>query len=190
MVPKLQIIHSFKLHCFGRPDHGGCCPQLRLAAPVLLPNFNVGCFGAITQLKSLARNRTDLFDVSAAGPAAGGAISTALFIAGLALTKSATPVGTLKEGGLFRDHNSSAGSLKHEENGEDLELHETSGFELLSDTQRLAEDQSIAGWLADFYSDSFYSILTRRLSSRKNCWQSLGLCWTAASSWARSPTFS
>lgn len=61
--------------------------KIKLGAPILLPNAQVGCFGAITQLKSLVRNRTDLFDVAAAGPAAGAAVSAALFVAGLALSQ-------------------------------------------------------------------------------------------------------
>ena len=66
--------------------------QLKLGAPVLLPNAQIGCFGAITQLKSMARSRADLFDVAAAGPAAGAAVSAVLFTAGLIFSKSSPAV--------------------------------------------------------------------------------------------------
>ena len=66
--------------------------QLKLGAPVLLPNAQIGCFGAITQLKSMARSRADLFDVAAAGPAAGAIASAVLFTAGLIFSKSSPPV--------------------------------------------------------------------------------------------------
>lgn len=54
----------------------------------LIPNGQLGTFGSITQLKSLAKNRTDLFDFSASGLIAGGVISMGLFIAGLAISDS------------------------------------------------------------------------------------------------------
>ena len=51
-----------------------------------MPNSQLGTFGSVTQFKSLVRSRTDLFDFAAAGLAAGGAASLALFLAGLALS--------------------------------------------------------------------------------------------------------
>jgi len=49
----------------------------------LVPNGQLGTFGSITQLKSFAKNRTQLFDFASAGLAAGGVTSLILFIAGL-----------------------------------------------------------------------------------------------------------
>lgn len=49
----------------------------------LIPNSQLATFGSITQLKSLAKNRTQLFDFAASGLISGGVISVALFIAGL-----------------------------------------------------------------------------------------------------------
>ena len=49
----------------------------------LIPNGAIGTFGSVTPFKSMVPSRTDLFDVSAAGPIAAGAVATALFLAGL-----------------------------------------------------------------------------------------------------------
>jgi hypothetical protein len=57
---------------------------ITLAPSFLIPNSQLATFGSITQLKSLARNRADLFDFAAAGLLAGGAASLALFLAGAA----------------------------------------------------------------------------------------------------------
>jgi len=48
-----------------------------------IPNGQLGTFGSITQLKSLAKNRKDLFDFAAAGLVTGGTVSLGLFVAGL-----------------------------------------------------------------------------------------------------------
>ena len=48
-----------------------------------IPNGQLGTFGSITQLKSLAKNRTDLFDFAASGLVCGGVASLAMFGAGL-----------------------------------------------------------------------------------------------------------
>jgi hypothetical protein len=52
--------------------------------PLLVPNGQLGTFGAITQLRSLAADRAALLDFSLAGPAAGGAVAALLFFIGLA----------------------------------------------------------------------------------------------------------
>ena len=67
------------------------CAQIKLGPPLFIPNGQLGSFGAITQLKSLVRNRRDLFDVSAAGPAAAALASLALFTAGLVFTSGSVP---------------------------------------------------------------------------------------------------
>lgn len=45
--------------------------------------LQIGSFGGITPLQSLLKNRSDLWDVAAAGPAAGIAASATLLIIGL-----------------------------------------------------------------------------------------------------------
>ncbi|MGP1386670.1 MAG: site-2 protease family protein [Thainema sp.] len=60
--------------------------QVKLAWPFFIPAIQIGSFGAITRFTSLLPNRTVLFDVAIAGPAAGGLISLVMLIAGLVLS--------------------------------------------------------------------------------------------------------
>lgn len=60
--------------------------KFKIGLPLLVPNGQLGTFGAVTQLRSLAEDRQSLFDFAAAGPFAGGAVAAALFLAGLALS--------------------------------------------------------------------------------------------------------
>ncbi|CAG9463210.1 unnamed protein product [Pedinophyceae sp. YPF-701] len=60
--------------------------QIKLGPSFFLPNSQLGSFGAVTQLKSLANNYSDLWDVAAAGPLAGALVSLSLFGMGLAMT--------------------------------------------------------------------------------------------------------
>lgn len=60
--------------------------QVKLGTPIFIPNGQIGLFGSVTQLKSLVRNRKDLFDISVAGPLASGGASLAIFLTGLALS--------------------------------------------------------------------------------------------------------
>ena len=55
--------------------------SVKLSPPYLIPNGSLGTFGAVTQIKSVLQNRTQLFDVAFAGLAAGGAASALLFCA-------------------------------------------------------------------------------------------------------------
>ena len=64
----------------------GAATGIKTSIPFLIPNGQLGSFGAITQIKSLPKNREDLFDVSIAGPIAGGAVAGTLFAYGLALS--------------------------------------------------------------------------------------------------------
>lgn len=50
----------------------------------LVPNGQLGTFGSITQIKSLAKNKSDLFDFASAGLVGGFVASLVLFSAGLA----------------------------------------------------------------------------------------------------------
>ncbi|MGH7998172.1 MAG: site-2 protease family protein, partial [Brasilonema sp.] len=60
--------------------------QIRLSLPYFLPAVQIGSFGAITRFESLLPNRKILFDISLAGPAAGGIVSLLMLVAGLLLS--------------------------------------------------------------------------------------------------------
>ncbi|MBD2495981.1 site-2 protease family protein [Nostoc sp. FACHB-280] len=60
--------------------------QVRLGWPFFLPAVQIGSFGSITRFESLLPNRTALFDISLAGPAAGGIVSLVMLIVGLLLS--------------------------------------------------------------------------------------------------------
>ena len=60
--------------------------KIKLSIPFFLPTWQIGSFGAITRFESLLPNRTALFDIAFAGPAAGGVISFILLVAGLTLS--------------------------------------------------------------------------------------------------------
>jgi len=60
--------------------------QVRLSLPFLIPTWQIGSFGALTRFESLLPNRTVLFDISFAGPAAGGLVSLLMLLMGLVLS--------------------------------------------------------------------------------------------------------
>jgi len=60
--------------------------QVKLSFPFFIPSGQIGSFGAITRFESLLASRTVLFDISLAGPAAGGIVSLLLLITGLLLS--------------------------------------------------------------------------------------------------------
>jgi membrane-associated protease RseP (regulator of RpoE activity) len=60
--------------------------QVRLSPPFLIPTWQIGCFGSLTRFESLLPNRSVLFDVAFAGPAAGGLTSLGLLLTGLVLS--------------------------------------------------------------------------------------------------------
>ncbi|MEM8637257.1 MAG: site-2 protease family protein [Cyanobacteria bacterium P01_G01_bin.54] len=62
--------------------------DVRLSFPLLLPSWQIGTFGAITRFESLLPNRSTLFDIAFAGPAAGGLFSLLLLAGGLLLSHS------------------------------------------------------------------------------------------------------
>jgi membrane-associated protease RseP (regulator of RpoE activity) len=61
--------------------------QVKLSWPSFLPTAQIGSFGAITRFADVLPNRTALFDISIAGPAAGGIVSLGILLAGLLLSK-------------------------------------------------------------------------------------------------------
>jgi membrane-associated protease RseP (regulator of RpoE activity) len=60
--------------------------NVRLSLPFFIPSWQIGSFGSITRFESLIPNRKALFDISIAGPAAGGIVSLLLLISGLILS--------------------------------------------------------------------------------------------------------
>lgn len=59
---------------------------IRLSWPYFIPTWQVGAFGAITRFESILPNRSVLFDISLAGPAAGGILSLVMLILGFLLS--------------------------------------------------------------------------------------------------------
>lgn len=59
--------------------------QVRLSWPFFIPAWQLGTFGAITRIESLLPNRSVLFDIVFAGPAAGGLVALGLLLLGLLL---------------------------------------------------------------------------------------------------------
>jgi membrane-associated protease RseP (regulator of RpoE activity) len=60
--------------------------QVRLSPPFFIPTWQIGSFGALTQVESWLPNRNVLFDIAFAGPAVAGLISFGILIAGLLLS--------------------------------------------------------------------------------------------------------
>ncbi len=60
--------------------------NVKLSLPFFLPALQLGSFGAITRFESVLPNRSVLFDVSFAGPAAGGILSFIFLFLGLVLS--------------------------------------------------------------------------------------------------------
>ena len=60
--------------------------DVKLSWPFLIPTWEIGSFGALTRIESVLPNRSVLFDVALAGPAAGGLLSFGLLIVGFVLS--------------------------------------------------------------------------------------------------------
>lgn len=60
--------------------------NIQFSWPFFIPTVQVGTFGAFNQFESILPNRTVLFDVAFAGPAAGGGLSLLMLIIGLYLS--------------------------------------------------------------------------------------------------------
>jgi membrane-associated protease RseP (regulator of RpoE activity) len=61
-----------------------------VSPPFLIPASQLGSFGAITRFEAFLPSRSVLFDISAAGPIAGGALALVLLLIGLGLSVSYT----------------------------------------------------------------------------------------------------
>ena len=60
--------------------------DVKLSPPFFLPAWQLGSFGSLLRIESILPNRSVLFDVSFAGPAAGGILSFAFLFLGLVLS--------------------------------------------------------------------------------------------------------
>jgi membrane-associated protease RseP (regulator of RpoE activity) len=60
--------------------------QVRLSPPFFIPTWQIGSFGGLRRFESLLPNRTALFDIAFAGPAAGGLLALAMLVVGLVLS--------------------------------------------------------------------------------------------------------
>nr|XP_024402167.1 probable zinc metalloprotease EGY1, chloroplastic [Physcomitrium patens]PNR35432.1 hypothetical protein PHYPA_023332 [Physcomitrium patens] len=60
--------------------------RVKLSIPYFVPNITLGSFGAITQFKSILPDRMAKFDISLAGPLAGGLLSLSMLSVGLWLS--------------------------------------------------------------------------------------------------------
>mmetsp|Transcript_30997 Transcript_30997/g.68746 ORF Transcript_30997/g.68746 Transcript_30997/m.68746 type:complete len:647 (+) Transcript_30997:142-2082(+) len=82
-VPILSSILGINLaHEIGHRIAAGI-KGVKLGPSYFVPNFQIGSFGAITPFTSLVKDRKTLWDVAAAGPLAGGAMSLTLLVMGL-----------------------------------------------------------------------------------------------------------
>ncbi len=60
--------------------------NVRLSLPFFIPTWQIGSFGAVTRFESVLPNRSVLFDIAVAGPAAGGVVSLVMLVTGLLLS--------------------------------------------------------------------------------------------------------
>ena len=59
---------------------------VKLGLPFVVPTPQLGTFGALRSIKSVVKDRTDLFDIAAAGPLAALAVSASLLAAGIMMS--------------------------------------------------------------------------------------------------------
>jgi len=60
--------------------------DVKLSWPFFLPTWDIGSFGALTRIESVLPDRSTLFDIALAGPAAGGILSFAMLLLGFGLS--------------------------------------------------------------------------------------------------------
>lgn len=85
----IQIFHEIGHYVAAFPKN------VKLSIPYFIPNTTLGCFGAITQFKSILPDRKTKVDISVAGPVAGAALSFSMFAVGLLLSSNADAAGDL-----------------------------------------------------------------------------------------------
>uniref|UniRef100_A0A7C9DJ35 Peptidase M50 domain-containing protein n=2 Tax=Opuntia streptacantha TaxID=393608 RepID=A0A7C9DJ35_OPUST len=85
----IQLFHEIGHHVAAFPKN------VKLSIPYFIPNTTLGCFGAITQFKSILPDRKTKVDISVAGPVAGAALSFSMFAVGLLLSSNPDVAGDL-----------------------------------------------------------------------------------------------
>ncbi len=78
------VVHEIGHQVFARRH------QVKLSWPFFFPALQLGSFGAFNRFESLVPNRTALFDVALAGPAAGGIFSLILLLFGFTLSNESS----------------------------------------------------------------------------------------------------
>jgi membrane-associated protease RseP (regulator of RpoE activity) len=86
----LGILATLAVHEVGHRFYAGKY-DIQLSPPFFLPALQLGAFGSITRFESVVPNRTVLFDIAFAGPAAGGLLSFVLLFWGLVLSQAGSP---------------------------------------------------------------------------------------------------
>ncbi len=76
----ILVAHELGHHLLARRHN------VKIGFPFFIPSWEIGSLGAITRFESLLPNRSVLFDVALAGPAAGGIVSLLMLITGLVLS--------------------------------------------------------------------------------------------------------
>lgn len=76
----ILLVHELG-HVWMARRHG-----VKLSWPFFIPTWEIGSFGALTRIESILPNRSVLFDVAIAGPAAGGILSFGLLLMGFVLS--------------------------------------------------------------------------------------------------------
>jgi hypothetical protein len=106
------VVHEIGHQVMARYHH------VKLSWPFFLPALQLGSFGALNRFESLFPNRTVLFDVAFAGPAAGGLYSLILLILGLVLS---SPNSLFKIPALFFQGSILVGTLARVVLGDSLQ---------------------------------------------------------------------
>jgi hypothetical protein len=106
------VVHEMGHQVMARYHH------VKLSWPFFLPALQLGSFGALNRFESLFPNRTVLFDVAFAGPAAGGLYSLVLLILGLVLS---SPNSLFKIPSLFFQGSILVGTLARVVLGDSLQ---------------------------------------------------------------------
>jgi membrane-associated protease RseP (regulator of RpoE activity) len=82
VIALLVVLASHEIGHWGLAQKYG----IRLSPPFLIPTWQIGSFGSLTRFESLLPNRSVLFDIAFAGPAAGGLMSLGFLLIGLVLS--------------------------------------------------------------------------------------------------------
>jgi Zn-dependent protease len=104
-IPLMSILIVHEMgHYYISKKHGvSTSLPFFLPIPPVMPDFNIGTFGALIQSKDPMPNKKALFDIGLAGPLAGFLIAIPITIIGIATAKiiPVTPIETIQQGQTF-----------------------------------------------------------------------------------------